>query len=162
MLLSRLMQDALAATPDKPALIFEDTVLSYRELHDAIERSAQGLLSLGIGRGDRVAIFMRNRWEYVELYFACFRVGAIAVPLNHRFQTDEVVFAINQCRAKLLIADEALLPIVKDVPGRRQASPGCTCTAVTWHPTLRTGGATWWPRHPIRSPGPRSTTTIPR
>lgn len=121
MLLSRLMQDALAATPDKPALIFEDTVLSYRELHDAIERSAQGLLSLGIGRGDRVAIFMRNRWEYVELYFACFRVGAIAVPLNHRFQTDEVVFAINQCRAKLLIADEALLPIVKDVPGRRQA-----------------------------------------
>jgi long-chain acyl-CoA synthetase len=116
MLLSRLMQDALATTPDKPALIFEDTVLSYRELHDAIERSARGLLSLGIGRGDRVAIFMRNRWEYVELYFACFRIGAIAVPLNHRFQTDEVVFAINHCTAKLLIADEALLPIVKDVP----------------------------------------------
>lgn len=124
MLLSRLMQDALAATPDKPALIFEDTVLSYRELHDAIERSAQGLLSLGIGRGDRVAIFMRNRWEYVELYFACFRVGAIAVPLNHRFQTDEVVFAINQCRAKLLIADEALLPIVKDVPGQAASLTG--------------------------------------
>lgn len=118
MLLSRLMQDALAATPDKPALVFEDEVLSYRELHDGVERSARGLLSLGIGRGDRVAIFMRNRWEYVELYFACFRVGAIAVPLNHRFQTDEVVFAVNHCTAKLLIADEALLPIVKDVPER--------------------------------------------
>lgn len=116
--LNRLLQDALAATPDKPAVIFEDTTLSYRELNDAIERSARGLLSLGVGRGDRVAIFMRNRWEYVELYFACFRIGAIAVPLNHRFQTDEVEFAIDHCEAKLLIVDGALLPVVEEVPAR--------------------------------------------
>ncbi|MGN5239348.1 AMP-binding protein [Rhodococcus sp. SJ-3] len=123
MLLSQLMQDALAATPDKLALIFEDDVLSYREMHDAIERSAQALLSLGIGRGDRVAIFMRNRWEYVELYFACFRIGAIAVPLNHRFQTDEVVFAITHCTAKLLLADQALLPVVRKAPSMSSTAP---------------------------------------
>lgn len=114
--LNLLLQDACAATPDKPAVIFADTTLSYRELADAVESSARALTSVGIGPGDRVAIFMRNRWEYVELYLACFRVGAIAVPLNHRFQTAEVRFAVDHCTAKLLIVDGPLLPVVEDVP----------------------------------------------
>ena len=50
---------------------------------------AKTLLSLGIGRGDRIALFMKNRVELVGLYFACFRIGAIAVPLNTRYQTPE-------------------------------------------------------------------------
>lgn len=115
MSLDRLLQDALTATPDKPAVIFDGASTSYRALADAVERSARGLLSLGVGHGDRVAIFMRNRSEFVELYLACFRIGAIAVPLNHRFQTDEVVFAVDHCTAKLLIVDGALLPVVQTV-----------------------------------------------
>ena len=115
MSLNLLLKDALAATPDKPALVFEETSTSYRALADAVERSARGLLSLGVSPGDRVAIFMRNRSEFVELYLACFRIGAIAVPLNHRFQTDEVVFAVDHCAAKVLIVDGPLLPVVQNV-----------------------------------------------
>jgi len=122
--LTDLLQSPLATTPDKPAVIFEETVLSYHALNEAIERSARGLLSLGVGRGDRVAIFMRNRWEYVELYFACFRIGAVAVPLNHRFQTDEVEFSIDHCAAKMLIVDGPLLPVVQDVPARSSSLIG--------------------------------------
>ncbi len=115
-----LIQDVLAATPDKPALVFDGTSTSYRELAEAVDGSARRLLSLGVSPGDRVAIFMRNRPEVVELYLACFRIGAIAVPLNHRFQTDEVVFAVDHCTAKLLIVDGPLLPVVQGVD---QVSP---------------------------------------
>jgi len=120
MSLNLLLQDALTATPNKPALVFSGKPTSYRALADAAEGSARGLLSLGVAPGDRVAIFMRNRSEFVELYLACFRIGAIAVPLNHRFQADEVVFAVDHCAAKLLIVDGALLPIVQNV---QEAAP---------------------------------------
>ncbi|WP_139417777.1 class I adenylate-forming enzyme family protein [Agromyces laixinhei] len=120
MSLNLLLHGGLAASPDKPALVFNGTSTSYRALADAVDRSARGLLSLGVAHGDRVAIFMRNRAEFVELYLACFRVGAIAVPLNHRFQTDEVVFAVDHCAAKLLIVDGPLLPIVQNV---QESSP---------------------------------------
>jgi len=105
MLIYELLEEALKNTPDKEAIIFKGKSTSYRELHDLMNWSARALLSLGIARGDRVAIFMENRVELVELYFACFRIGAIAVPLNHRYQTDEVVYAVNHCEAKVLIAE---------------------------------------------------------
>ncbi len=116
MLLTDILNGALAAAPDKPALLFRDTSISYRDLAAAVEASARGMLSIGVGHGDRVAIFMRNRSEFVELYLACFRIGAVAVPLNHRFQTDEVVFSVDHCSAKILIADGPLLPVVESVP----------------------------------------------
>lgn len=115
MTLDQLLHGALESAPDRPALVFRDQAMSYRALADAVDRSATGLLSIGIHHGDRVAIFMRNRTELVELYLACFRIGAIAVPLNHRFQTDEVVFSVNHCGAGVLIADGDLLPVVADV-----------------------------------------------
>jgi acyl-CoA synthetase (AMP-forming)/AMP-acid ligase II len=116
-LLTDILHGAVAATPNKPAILFRKTSISYRDLDAAVDASARGLLSIGVGHGDRVAIFMRNRSEFVELYLACFRIGAIAVPLNHRFQTDEVVFAVDHCTAKVLIVDGPLLPDVKSVPG---------------------------------------------
>jgi acyl-coenzyme A synthetase/AMP-(fatty) acid ligase len=113
--LDLLLHDALGDEPDRAALIFRNEAMSYQALADAADRSARALLGIGIGHGDRVAIFMRNRAEFVELYFACFRIGAIAVPLNHRFQTDEVIFAVTHCDAGVLIADGDLLPVVANV-----------------------------------------------
>ncbi|MGO2745639.1 class I adenylate-forming enzyme family protein [Microbacterium sp.] len=115
MSLMELYRNALGETPDKAALIFRNTTTSYRSLSDAVDRSARRLLHLGIAHGDRVAIFMRNRSEFIELYLACFRIGAIAVPLNHRFQADEVAFACNHCTAKLLITHGPLYPLIRDV-----------------------------------------------
>ena len=115
MSLSALYAKALEDTPDKPALLFKNTVTSYRSLADDVDRSARRLLAAGVTHGDRVALFMRNRTEFVELYLACFRIGAVAVPLNHRFQADEVAFACNHCGAKLLITDGPLYSRIQDV-----------------------------------------------
>ncbi|MDP3952239.1 AMP-binding protein, partial [Microbacterium sp.] len=115
MSLSALYAKALKDTPDKAAIIFKDTVTSYRTLAADVDLSARRLLAAGVTSGDRVAVFMRNRTEFIELYLACFRIGAVAVPLNHRFQTDEVAFACNHCGARLLIADGPLYPRIQDV-----------------------------------------------
>jgi len=115
MLLYELFEETLKNNPDKEAIIFKGKSTSYRELDESMKRSARALISLGIKRGDRVAIFMGNCVELIELYFACFRVGAIAVPLNHRYQTDEVIYATNHCEAKVLISDSDLFPRVENI-----------------------------------------------
>ena len=115
MILHQLYENQLIKTPDKEAIIFKGKSTSYRELDDSIKRSARALINLGIKRGDRVALFMNNCLELIELYFACFRTGSIAVPLNHRYQTDEVIYAADHCKAKILIADSDLFPRIKDI-----------------------------------------------
>ena len=115
MLLHKLYENQLIKTPNKEAITFKGKSISYRELDRSIKRSARALINFGINRGDRVALFMNNCVELIELYFACFKTGSIAVPLNHRYQTDEVIYATDHCKAKILIADSDLFPRIRDI-----------------------------------------------
>jgi len=118
MLLGDLYKEQLKKNAGKAALIFKGTSTSYAEFDEAVSLTADALLSLGINRGDRVALFMRNRTELLEFYFGCFRIGAVAVPLNHRYMQDEVVYAVNHSSASILIADDELYEIVEDIHSR--------------------------------------------
>jgi acyl-CoA synthetase (AMP-forming)/AMP-acid ligase II len=75
MLLGDLYKEQLKESPGKAALIFKGTSKSYAELDESVLVTADTLLSLGINRGDRVALFMRHRTELLEFYFVCFRIG---------------------------------------------------------------------------------------
>ena len=79
MLLYEILDKAVKQTPDKKAIICAGESCTYAELSEKMDIWAKALLSLGITRGDRVALFMKNRVALVQLYFACFRIGAIAV-----------------------------------------------------------------------------------
>ena len=72
--------------PGREALIDipNDRRMTYGELDERVRRLANGLVGLGLAKGDRVAVLSRNCIEYMELYFACGRVGLIAQPLNWR------------------------------------------------------------------------------
>lgn len=118
MMLNQLYRKPLERTPGKDAIIFKDRSLSYRQLDETTRRYAATLWGLGIGHGDRVALFMGNRPELIELYLACFFIGAIAVPLNSRFQTDEVIYACEKSTPSLMIVDANLLPKVRDLHTR--------------------------------------------
>lgn len=94
------------ASPDKPALAFEDrTPISYGELREAELRYATALQDAGVQKGDRVAILMRNCIEYAELFFAISRAGAIAVRLNWRLTGEELKFLLTDSGSTLLIMD---------------------------------------------------------
>lgn len=112
-LLSKILDKAVEQTPNKKAVICGGESCTYAELSQKMDFWAKTLLSLGIQKGDRVALFMKNRVELVQLYFACFRIGAIAVPLNTRYQTPEAVYGLEQSGSRILITSSELFHIVE-------------------------------------------------
>src|SRR6195952_726717 len=111
--LSHLIARHAAFTPDKPALIFEDQVLSYRAFHERIETAAKALKAeFGVSRGDRVAILSLNRPDYLVLLYACARLGAMLVPLNWRLAAAEQMFILSDAAAKVLLLEQAFADIL--------------------------------------------------
>ncbi|MBL8350346.1 MAG: AMP-binding protein [Burkholderiaceae bacterium] len=76
--------------PDRPAVLFRDHALSYRQLEQRSNRLAQALRRLGLQRGDRVAIVSPNRPEIVELECAFYKLGLVKVALNSRLAAAEL------------------------------------------------------------------------
>jgi len=97
-----LLADIAEETPDAPAFIHGERALSFAELLDRAARVAQGLADLGVGPGDRVALWLPNVPAYPILYFACVRLGAIAVAVNTRYRAVEVADIVARSGAKVL------------------------------------------------------------
>jgi long-chain acyl-CoA synthetase len=113
--LGNLLQLAAHRTPGKSALIFEGQTWTYAELEEISHRIAASLLRAGIQSGDRVALFLRNCPEMVFSYYGCFKAGAVAVPLNNRYQGPEVEYAVNHSGARMIIVQKELFPEVARV-----------------------------------------------
>ncbi len=95
--------------PQKPAIIFEDETITYSSLYNKINAVAAWLESVGVKKGDRVAVMLRNSPEFLELYLGCTLIGAIFVPLNFRFVSKEVEYTLNNCTPKLFVYERELL-----------------------------------------------------
>ena len=89
--------------PDKPALVFFDSVLSYRELLRQAERLAATLHRLGVRRGDRVLLNMQNSPQWVVAHFAILRANAVVVPVNPMNRAEELKHYITDPDAKVAI-----------------------------------------------------------
>ena len=100
---------------DKPFLIYGDEVVSFAEHFRQVAALAQHLKSIGIEKGDRVGIAMRNYPEWVTSFWACQAIGAIAVALNAWWTGTELQFGIEDSGTKVLIADAERLERFKIV-----------------------------------------------
>jgi fatty-acyl-CoA synthase len=89
--------------PDKVAIIFEEEQITYSELNQRANRASCWLQSLGIEKGDRVAAMLNNCPEFIELFLACARLGAIFVPLNFRSAPPEMDYFLKNCRPRLFV-----------------------------------------------------------
>ncbi|MDY0060437.1 MAG: long-chain fatty acid--CoA ligase [Myxococcota bacterium] len=98
--------------PDCPALVAGARTLTYRQLEDRVARLTAALQGLGVQPGDRVALLLGNRVELVELVLATARLGALAVPLNHRLTARELAFMLRDCAATILFGDPDLRTLV--------------------------------------------------
>ncbi len=101
--LDEMLANAVALGREREAVVEGDVRLTYGELDDLVNRIAGNLTALGVRAGDRVAILMANRAEYVGLVMAAARLGAISVPINIREQTPELEYVLNHCGAKVLV-----------------------------------------------------------
>lgn len=92
--------------PDRAAIIYRDVAVSYADFHERIRLAAALLQSHGVGRGDVVALFMKNSAAFLELAFAASYLGAIFLPVNYRLAAPEAGYILGDARAKLLFVDE--------------------------------------------------------
>lgn len=89
--------------PDKPAILFEGQRISYPLLCRRADRTSCWLQSIGIEKGDRVAVMLHNCPEFLDLFLACSRLGAIFVPINFRITSRELDYFIKNCRPRLFV-----------------------------------------------------------
>jgi long-chain acyl-CoA synthetase len=112
-------EQAVAARPDAEALVAGDMRLTYSALNARAARAAEGLAQRGVTAGDRVAMLLGNRVEFVTTLLAVLRLGGIAVPMGTRLQTPEIAYIAQHSGAKVLVHDAELasrLPAAGDVP----------------------------------------------
>jgi fatty-acyl-CoA synthase len=93
--------------PDKAGYVYRDRPVSYADFDERVSRVAGGLARRGVVKGDRVAVLMRNRIEFLETCFAVMRLGAIVVPVNFRMVAEEASFVIEDSGATVLFVDGA-------------------------------------------------------
>jgi acyl-CoA synthetase (AMP-forming)/AMP-acid ligase II len=107
-----LLEAQVERSPDKEFLFLESDgrVFTYRQFDDHVNRAAGTLTSLGIKKGDRVSLLLTNRAEYLIFYFACFKIGAWAGPVNALLKPKEIAFIIADSEAGTVVTQPDLLP----------------------------------------------------
>ena len=123
--LAALARMARAGYRDSTFIVYEDERVTYEGWFRAAAALAGELARLGIGKGDRVALAMRNIPEWPVILFAVTSLGAIVVPLNAWWTGAELSFGLEHAGAKLLICDsqrwQRIEPHLAELPALRQA-----------------------------------------
>lgn len=159
---SALLQARLATDPQAPAFIHRDGVTTVADFADQVARMVTALRVQGIGPGDRVAVWLVNRVEWLVLLMALARLGAIAAAVNTRYRQEEVAHILRTSGARWLITQcphqridflatlaelspaqmpelQQVLLLDGDLPATdaaAQADLGWTVAALEWRQTL--------------------------
>ena len=109
---------------DKPFLVNDDETLTFGEVYERAAGLAARMHEAGIRPGDRVALCMRNYPEWIVTFMACTGAGIICVPLNSWWKGEEILFALQDCGAKMLFADGERLAELAPVSNQLPAGMG--------------------------------------
>jgi len=108
---------------DKTALVAGTTRLSYAELDAMSDRLAAGLKARGVGRDDRVLVFLDNCWEAAVAIFATLKAGATFSPINASTKADKLAYIAANCDARAIISQPRLAGIVTEATGLGASFP---------------------------------------
>jgi long-chain acyl-CoA synthetase len=119
---NHLLRMAAARNPDRPAMIYHDLYLTYREVVSMVNCIANGLHNLGLRKGDRICLFTMNRPEYTVTFIAAATMGIVSSPMNPAYKEREIGYQLENSEANALLVQRELLPMVqlvlsqKDLP----------------------------------------------
>ena len=106
------MLDTTAARfGDREAFSFAGRRWSFRAWRDDVDRAARGLMQCGIQPGDKVSLWLTNRPEWLHILFALAKIGAVLVPINTRFRTNDLDYVLRQSDSTTLITADASGPV---------------------------------------------------
>ncbi|PKO88925.1 MAG: acyl-CoA ligase (AMP-forming), exosortase A system-associated [Betaproteobacteria bacterium HGW-Betaproteobacteria-12] len=115
---SELLQDLVAISakraPESPALTYGKTTLNYGELQESVSRFANGLIGLGLARGERLAIYLEKRCETVIASFGAPAAGGVFVPLNPLLKAEQVGYILRDCNVRVLVTSPERLALLQD------------------------------------------------
>ena len=104
MLVGQILTQAAQRWPSRPALVDEDgRSFTYAEWNARVNRLANALARLGIGRGDRVAFYLRNVEALASAHLATQKLGAVSVPLNFRLREGEIPVIVEDSATRVLL-----------------------------------------------------------
>jgi len=108
--LGRLLTQAAAIYPERTALVWGDRSWTWAALNARVDALVAGLRALGVAPGDRVMVQARNGNQMVEIPFACFKAGAVWVPVNYRLTPDEVAGLAETAGVKAMFYQAPFAP----------------------------------------------------
>src|SRR5947207_1643860 len=114
-----LLRMAAYRNPDRPAIIYHDLILTYREVVSMVNGIANGLLNLGLTKGDRLCLFTLNRPEYTITFIAAASVGIVVSPMNPAYKEREIAYQIENSEAKATLIQRELLPLLELVMNKK-------------------------------------------
>jgi long-chain acyl-CoA synthetase len=138
-----LLEARVKQSPDKIFLLLEsdDRAFTYREFDKEVNRAARMLLSLGAAKGERVSLYLTNRAEYLIFYFACFKTGAWAGPINAHLKPQEIEFIIANCEAGTIVTQPDLYPNLSETQARASSLPNVVMIEDDGQWTATAGGS---------------------
>ncbi len=113
-----MLRRSVERTPDKWATVFDDQMLTFREIEGLSNSLAHALRSLHIGKGDRVALLMTNRPEYLISFEAVSKVGGVITPINPAYHDHEVEYQLNDSEARVAIVHQDRYPSIAAIRDR--------------------------------------------
>lgn len=148
--LPKIIEDKARQYPDHVVFQFRDEPLTFSELNENINRAANGFASMGIKKGDKVAIMLPNCVEFLYAWFGLNKIGAVEVPINTALKGTGLIHQIVQSDSVALVADTVFLDRLGDVLADlttlkhaifRNSSEGATLPAwngveSSWFPSL--------------------------
>jgi long-chain acyl-CoA synthetase len=101
--------------PDKKAVVFGEDQYSYGVMNAQANRVANALMSTGIQKGDRVAIWLPNCFEFLITFYGILKIGAVALPMNILYKERELQFLLSNSQSKAIITLEECLKTLKQI-----------------------------------------------
>ncbi|MBI5524619.1 MAG: long-chain fatty acid--CoA ligase [Desulfarculus sp.] len=118
--LGDLLRDTARRLPDNKAIIFLDSVLTYRQLDELVDRLATAFHGLGLKKGDVVAMMLPNSHQFVVTYYACQRLGLVTTAINPTYKPLEIKHQLNDSGAKAFVVLDSVYAAADKVMGQTQ------------------------------------------
>ncbi len=114
--LGRTFLQSVERRPHRLAIVDGDVRLTYAQWYERIRCVAGGLAATGLGRGDRLAVVLQNRWEMATLHWACQFLGVIVTPVNWRAKGDELEYCVRDADARAIAFEPVTAEAVSEAP----------------------------------------------
>ena len=131
---TQLLDDAAERFPRNQALVFFGHTISYKRLHELVDRAAAGLAGLGVRGGDRVALILPNCPQQVIAFYAVLRLGAIVVQCNPLYTAPELEYQLADSESTVAIALDRVYPTLAEARPATKVREVIMTSLLPWLP----------------------------